>query len=699
MPDSTPLDDRYAVLFEPVKIGPKTAPNRFFQVPHCNGLGHVRPRAEAANRAIKAEGGWGIVCTQEAEIHPTSDVSPFAEARIWDEADLPYLALTCESVHAHGALAGIELTHAGFHGHNLLSRATSMAPSAIACDGIDPAHARAMDRDDIRNLRRWHRNAVRLSKRAGFDIVYVYAAHNLSVLQHFLLPRYNSRTDEYGGSLDNRVRLLREILEDALDEASGEIAIAIRFAVEEHMGDAGLRADGEGREIVEMLAGFPDLWDVNVSTWENDSATARFEPDEGYQDTFTAFVKDVTGKPVVGVGRYTNPDAMVSRVKKGHLDFIGAARPSIADPFLPTKIREGRVEDIRECIGCNICVSSDNKIVPIRCTQNPTMGDEWRLGWHPERIDPKVSDDPVLVVGGGPAGLECALQLGRRGYAVTLAEATGALGGRAVRESTLPGLSSYRRVADYRIYQLSQMANVDVYLESALDAQAVREFGFPHVMIAAGATWRSDGVGRAIRAPIDDLPTERVYTPDDILSGRRPTKGQRVLVYDDDHGHLAGVIAEALAAEGCFVALATPANEASSWLQFTLEIERVQTRLLQAGITLHLNRTLTSFDGASAGLRCVFTDRDEPVSADAVVLATERQPNTDLRDALRKDSSALVSAGVQTVTAIGDCEAPGLIAHAVYSGHAAARRHEMAASEVEASLFRREAAPARPHEA
>ncbi len=151
-------------------------------------------------------------------------------------------------------------------------------------------------------------------------------------------------------------------------------------------------------------------------------------------------MKGLTTKPVVGVGRYTSPDAMVSAVRRGVLDFIGAARPSIADPFLPNKIRDGRIDEIRECIGCNICVSADSKTVPIRCTQNPTMGEEWRRGWHPERIAPRHADEQVLVVGSGPAGMECARALGQRGYQVVLAEAREEFGGRVARESRLPGL-------------------------------------------------------------------------------------------------------------------------------------------------------------------------------------------------------------------------------------------------------------------
>ena len=210
MPDATP----YALLLEPVKIGPVTARNRFYQVPHCSGLGHLRPRAEAAMRGVKAEGGWAVVSTQETEIHPTSDLSPFPEGRLWDDRDIPALRLMTEAVHAHGALAAIQLVHNGNHAANHLSRAPVLAPSETSIDLAFPRQARAMDKADIRDLRQWHRAAALRAKAAGFDIVYVYAGHHMTLAQHFMLPHMNQRTDEYGGSLENRVRLTRELLED-----------------------------------------------------------------------------------------------------------------------------------------------------------------------------------------------------------------------------------------------------------------------------------------------------------------------------------------------------------------------------------------------------------------------------------------------------------------------------------------------------
>jgi dimethylamine/trimethylamine dehydrogenase len=665
-----PRDPRYDILFEPVRIGPVTARNRFYQVPHCNGMGYDMPLALAGMRGMKAEGGWAVVCTEECEIHPSGDVAPYKEARLWDDHDIPALAHMTEAVHRHGALAGCELVHNGPSCANIYSRIAPIGPSHQPVNSYFPAQARAMDKEDIRNYRRWHREAAMRARRAGFDIIYCYAGHDLSLPMHFLQRRRNDRLDEYGGSLENRVRLLREIIEEAKAAVGDSCAVAVRFATDELLGEGGISAEGEGREVVEMLAELPDLWDVNVSPWSNDSTTSRFKP-EGSQEPFTAFVKRVTSKPVVGVGRFTSPDSMVSQIRRGILDFIGAARPSIADPFLPRKIEEGRLEDIRECIGCNICVSGDYTITPIRCTQNPTMGEEWRKGWHPEIIAARGSEDSVLVVGAGPAGLECARALGQRGYGVHLAEAGEELGGRVSRESRLPGLAEWARVRDHRLQQIARMPNVEVYRASRLSAEDIREFGFPHAVIATGARWRRDGVGRWHRYAVPGFEGEAVFTPDDIMEGRLPAgelaEGP-VVVFDDDHYYMGGVLAERLCREGLDVTLVTPAELASVWTANTLEQRHIQARLLGLGVTIRANRAVIAFRGGLAELACAFTGRTEEIAARTIVTVTARLPEDQLYQSLRAAPGPLKS-----VRAIGDAYAPATIAAAVYAGHDYAR--------------------------
>jgi len=676
-------DPKYDILFEPVKIGPVTAPNRFFQVPHCNTLGHGRPRAEAANRAVKAEGGWGVICTQEVEIHPSADISPSIEGRIWDDRDIPQHRLMTDAVHEHGALAGIELAYTASHAPNLYSRIAPMSPSNTVVHGDYPVQARAMSKRDIADVRRWHVEAAQRSRQAGYDIVYVYAGHDMSLLQHFFKPQYNQRSDEYGGSLENRVRLTKEILIDVKEAVGDQCAIAFRFATDELLGADGLQAESEGRDIVAMLAEIPDLWDVNVSGWDNDSATARFEPNEGYQETYTAFVKTLTSKPVVGVGRFTSADAMVSQIKRGVLDLIGAARPSIADPFLPRKIEQGRLDDIRECIGCNICVAQDMMAVPIRCTQNPTQGEEWKQGWHPEKIAAAVSDEPVLVIGAGPAGLEATLQLANRGYSVTLAEASDELGGRVSRESELPGMSSYARVRDYRENQITQKPNVDIYLGNHLKAQDVVDLEIPHVLVATGSHWRRNGTGRQHAFPIAGLDGVAILTPDDVLAGAE-IHG-RVLIYDDDHYFMGSTIAERCRNQGNEVCLVTPQSKVSSWTENTLEQAKIQARLLALEIEIIVSHKLLEVADGKALIANIYSDQhQQQLEFDTLIMVTSRQPDDGLFQSLQEHEHRF-----KTLRAIGDCNAPGTVAAAVYEGHAAAR-HLESDEDVYAALFARE---------
>ena len=660
-------DPRYDILFEPVKIGPVTAKNRFYQVPHCNGGGYRDPSAAAEMRRVKSEGGWGVIFTEQVEIHHTSEITPFIELRIWDEDDMPGLAKMAEAIHSNGALAGIELAYSGANGPNLYTREVPLAPShtPILTFTSDPVQARAMDKEDIRNLRHWHKLAYRRAKRAGYDILCLYGAHGFGVIQHFLSPRTNQRTDEYGGSLENRSRLLKELISDARDEVGDTCAIAVRLSLDEMAGEQGF-SNAQLRDMVAMHAELPDLWDFAHGTWEACSGTSRFKP-EGAQEDLIRGIKDLTPKPVVGVGRFTSADMMVRQVKQQIMDFIGAARPSIADPFLPKKIDENRIEDIRECIGCNICVTGDMTMSLSRCTQNSSFMEEWRKGWHPERIKQKETDTKVLVVGAGPAGLSAAHKLGLRGYEVALAEAGTELGGRVTREAKLPGLAAWARVRDYRAGQIGKMTNVNVYRDSNLSADDILGFGFEHVAIATGATWRRDGVARYNLLPIAIDRAMPIFTPDGLMDGKRPTG--HVVIYDDDHYYMGSVLADLLVANGNRVTFLTPATKAAEWSFNTLEQGLIQSRLLEAGVDVRVTRAVTEVKAAAVTACCTYTGRPEEIACDAVVMVTARLPDDQLYLDLKARAAAWADNGIRSVKVIGDANAPAAIAWATYAGH------------------------------
>ena len=653
-------DPRFDLLFQPLKIGPVTASNRFWQVPHCTGMGNQHPASLAAMRGVKAEGGWGVVNSEYCSIHPTSDDTPAPYASLWDDGDTANMAAMADAVHAHGALAGVELWHGGGRSANLLSRAASLGPESILAE-TGPWQNQRMDRQDIRNLRDWHRAAALRAKAAGFDVVYVYAAHTY-LLAQFLDPALNHRTGDYGGTFDARTRLIGELLTDTRDAIGDRAAVAIRIEVTDDDGNGGdARAEFMGR-----IAPLVDVFDVTIPDYGVEMGPSRFVK-EAALETYIAHIRKATAKPVVSVGRFTSPDTMLSQLRRGVLDFIGAARPSIADPFLPAKIRDGRTQDIRECIGCNICYAHDGLGAPIRCTQNPTMGEEWRQGWHPERVPAFIGQaDPVLIIGAGPAGLEAAVTLAKRGVPVVLAEA-GEPGGRVTREARLPGLSEWGRVIDWRLSQISRLPQVTLYPGSPMTPDDVRETGLGHVMVATGSLWRANGRGRSNPGGVASFADPRTLTPDQILDGARPAQGP-VVIFDDEGYHIAAGLADLLAGEGHQVTYVTAAGTVAEWTSYTVEQSRLQARLIERGVTILTGQIVAALAPGEARLACAYTGHETAIARGSFIPVTSREPQDGLWLALQ-------DAGLQSLIRIGDARAPGLIAHAIHDAHGAARAH------------------------
>ena len=660
-------DPRYDPLFEPIKIGPVTAPNRFYQVPHCTGMGYRRPQMLAAMRGVKAEGGWGVVCTEYCSIHASSDESPYPSASLRDDDDVRNLRLMTDAVHAQGSLAGVELWYGGHTSANLYTREVALDVASLAntsSQGV-PVQSQAMSKADIREFRDLHRKAARRALEADFDIVYVYGNHGY-LLHNFLNPYFNRRADEYGGSIDNRVRLLREVIEDVSEIVAGRSAVAVRYSMPMQLDD-----DEEGLiECFQQIAELPDLWDITVNDYRYEMGSSRFVKEAANQAA-VAKVKSMTGKPVVSVGRFTSPDTMLAQVANGTQDFIGAARPSIADPFLPRKIDQGRLEDIRECIGCNVCYAHDSLGVPLRCTQNPTMGEEWRRGWHPERIESRHADESVLIVGAGPAGLEAACALGQRGYQVILAEAEQELGGRINRESRLPGLSEYARVRDWRLGQLAGMENVQVYPDNRLDVESILELDSQHVILATGATWRSDGVGRWSNLPFAGCDQDNVIGVERILEGFLPDGP--VVIYDDDHYYLGSAIALRLCSAGVRVAMVTPEVALAGWSQHTEEHSLIMETLIEAGVQIITAKGLVGWQSGTVQLECIYSGSESIIETDYLVPISARVANDELWHGLDSQREKFTDRGGLSLQRTGDCRAPGIIAAAVYAGHKAAR--------------------------
>ena len=397
----------HEILFEPVAIGPKILRNRLYNVPHGTAYGVLRPSTWAAYRAVRAEGGWAAVSTEFSSVNSESDEFPLHSTDLWDEEDARRHALMVESVHRHGALASIELHHGGAHAMRRISRQPALSASGLAAELPPPAGPpgtpKVMTREDIDRTRESFVDAAVRARDVGYDVIDVLAGYGYLFAQ-FLSPFHNHRTDQYGGSLENRARFWIETLSAIRSAVGDECAIATRMSLQTQ-GPWGHTIE-DSVALVEMADPQVDLWDLNVGSvldWGSDISPSRVIPEGSNLELFER-VRAATTKPVMGVSRWTSPDAMAAAVRSGVIDIIGSARQSIADPYFPRKIAEGRIEDVRECMGINHCISRLDR-GNLTCAQNATAGEEYRRGWHPEHFEPLTNPDiSVLVVGAGPAG-------------------------------------------------------------------------------------------------------------------------------------------------------------------------------------------------------------------------------------------------------------------------------------------------------
>ena len=664
-----PMNERYKKLFESVEIGPKTAKNRFYQVPHAMGAGNDMPNTRAAQRGIKAEGGWGVVNTGYCSIHPSSDDRPLPFARLWSEEDIASHVPMIEAVHEHDALAGIEFFHGGAYTANRHTRMPPISPSGIQqkVSELMDMHLTApkvMDKKDIKDLIQWHLIATERAIQAGFDIIYCYAGMGF-LPYHFLHPTFNNRSDEYGGSLENRSRLMRELISEMKEVAGDRAAIAVRMSTDELLTFKSESSESEAHEFFEINGEFPDLWDIKMSSWFKECPSGRFA-ESGHMEPYNSFVKKLTSKPVVGVGWFTSPDIMAKQINDGILDFVGAARASIADPFLPNKLKEGREDDIRECIGCNICASCYNQGIPVRCTQNPSMGEEWRRGWHPEKIKSKSSDNSVLVIGGGPAGLEATLSIARRGYSVAIADSNKELGGRINMESKLPGMTSYKRVVDYRVNQINQLSNVDVFLDNTLSPDDVLELGFDHVVTATGSAWQPSIMDEK-SAPVLIDKTDTIFTPENVLNGCELKSP--VIIFDFDYYYMGGLMAEYIKDLGHEVTIITPFDKVSPWSFNSNEIDEIQLRLQEKDIRVITQCRIKKVKDSSLKLIHKVSHEETDIDRGSLVLVGYRKQNDSLFSDLNSREEDLKTSGIKSLQNIGDSNAPGAVVHAVFAGH------------------------------
>jgi len=694
-------DPKYDILFEPIRIGPKTSRNRFYQVPHCNGSNSDYPGEQGGFRGMKAEGGWGVVCTEAICISPEVDATPAPLVSIYDDGDVLNLRHIVDCIHQWGSLAGTEFMHGGVAANNLTTRAISTSPSQQTSPWTLCTYTREADEEDIAELQNQYVEATKRALQAGFDIVYCYGSHSVLPMQ-FLSPFYNKRTDKYGGSFENRARFWIETMEKMRKVIDGDAALVVRLACDQMMGPAGVQATEDSVRFAELATreGLDDLWDLNVSDfqeWGEDAGSSRFYK-ANHQKGFTRHVRRVVKAPVVNVGRITSPDDMVEIIKSGQADMIGGARPSIADPYLPKKIEEGRLDDVRECIGCNICVSRWERGARLVCTQNATSMEEYRRGWHPEKFEKTKEPCSVLVVGAGLTGMECARVLGMRGYDVHLVEAEKEIGGQAREIMRYPGLAEWGRLITYRDIQLKKLKNVEIHTGRRLSADDVLKYGAEKIVVCTGARWVGDGNSMVTNEALPgvDASKAQFVTPEQIMAGKEV--GERVVVLDAE-GYYTGVgMAEIMADRGKQVSIVTLYAHTAPMMEYTLEGPNMHRLLHEKGIkqitsswaeecepgnvikvkvyNLYRDGYQRTTDPVGGQLPRRAGTEVQTLEADTVILVTGRHSNDGLYRGLKARTGEWKKEGIQAVYAAGDCVAPRFMSEAIFEGHRIAREFE-----------------------
>lgn len=660
------MHPKYPNVFSPIRLGPVEIPTRFFFAPHGSSLSAgTKPSDDLV--AYSSErvrgGGCGLVIVALA-----------AHERARTRQPSPHLAentaafrTLADAIHeAGGRIFGEPFYWWGAHGHwqPLSPPAPSLGPSVRQFGIRDRSFStRAMGRAEIREMIATIRRSVDHLRQAGFDGVMLHGSH-AALLEQFLSPYFNERGDEYGGSLENRMRFLIETLEAAREGARGEMAVGIRLNCDE-LTPGGYGAD-VAREVVREICdrGLVDYIDFDVGMEPQQlhlGMPTAFSEAQTYRPYVEA-VRSAASVPVLSVlGRLTSMAEAEAALAAGVCDMVGAARQLIAEPEFVRNARLGREARSRTCVACNWCLAATGEGAQ-GCILNPASYRE-RL-WGVDTIAPAATASRVVVVGGGPGGMEAARVSALKGHQVVLMEARPRLGGALALWSDLPGRDIHRGAIAWWQAELQRLG-VDLRLGVAATADAVLGEAPDAVIVATGARYSVGGRSITRDADIPGHDRAFVYRPEDILLGGARPSG-RVLLADGEGLHASLGIAELLAAHGAAVIHVTAGfSPLSSRLADSQETRFVMQRLKSAGVSFAARSWVRAIGPGAVTLYDVDTGEARAQAVDAVVLATGRVPS----DSLARELEGRVG---QLFT-IGDALAARVLAAATYEGQKFAR--------------------------
>ncbi|HZR80472.1 MAG TPA: FAD-dependent oxidoreductase [Candidatus Binatia bacterium] len=674
------MSTAYPRLFSPLAIGPHTARNRIVFGAHFTMFSEPAPvygepgwfgARYARYLAERAQGGVGTIVAGQAQVHPTTAYQMHNNAIAWDESAVPHFRRVTDAIHEHGALAFVQLAHNGGVNQGPWSRLPVWSASDVANSFEAP---KVLERHEIAEVVEHFGRSARNAAAGGFDGIEIHAAHGY-LLQEFLSPRSNRRDDEYGGSLENRMRFPLAVLREVRRAAGDRVAVGLRLVGDEESRDAGALGREECAEIARrfVATGLVDFLNVSVGLSGIGMVRPMYAPHlcavdaaSSIRQSLRAHAEPPAGSsppPVFAVHRILVPAEAEGILERGDADAVTLVRALIADPDWPRKAEAGSDATIRRCTGVNQgCYGNLTLGLPIICVTNPTVGRERELS---ERdLAPAPRRRRIVVVGGGPAGLEAAWVAAARGHEVILLERDRALGGKIRLAAALPGRGEIADLAAWRAGECERRG-VDVRLGCDADADRVLALAPDAVIVATGGVATRDAASKVHPMPVPGWDQDFVLDHEQAIA-RASELGPRVVVLDAV-GHIEAIaLGELLARRGCEVTVATP-------LPSPLALDRETAgyalpRAVQAGMRWRPNTALGAIGDHEALLADVFTRALDTVPVDHVVIRTHGRADARLYFALRQRAPDL------EVLRVGDAVAPRFADRAIYDGHLAGRR-------------------------
>lgn len=608
-------------LLSPFKIGSLNLRNRVFMSPHgMVGLG-IGTDAQVGYFEARAKGGCGFMVIASCQVVPAPQVPPGWFIEAYNREHIPALRRIIDAVHGHDSK--IVVQGVWMQADPATGQASGMAPHTVLSD----SQPRSMTVPEIKVLVEAHIVAAQHAEEAGAD-GFEFPIGGGAGLQSFTSTLYNKRTDEYGGNLENRMRMVMEIIDGIRTRCRPDFVVGLAVNADDTtLGGEGL---SEGLAICKALSDSGKVdWLRITARGQKPQMTHYHYPssylgEEGTHVYAAAEVKKVVDIPVVSGGRILNAAYGDQLIDEGKLDMIFVARSVIADAEWPNKSRDGKTAEIRACIGdlegCFLrsCIGH-----PVGCTVNPEIGSE-----HLPALAPAVVVKHVLIAGGGPAGMQAALVAAQRGHKVTLLEKSGVLGGHVTLQAKLPGLEDRNDIIRWLELQLGKH-NVDIHLHTAATAGLIDELGADAVIVATGARYCRNGVSKIQLAPIPGADLGHVLTPEDLLSDNVRT-GQRIVVYDNTSYEVGPGIAELLADQGKEVFFVT-ADSGMAMSVTEIGINKVISKRLLPKVSFRPQTVISAIDPANVTLTCLYTGETTVLeNVDNTILVTSKPPEEAL---------------------------------------------------------------------